>query len=468
MPRKLDPEKVRGIIESGEFGELVGAIEDERLECKAAPYQVEHEHQKLELAKDVSALANAEGGVILVGVETGKDLTHYGDEIKSVHPFAQELLNPDQYHAILGSWIYPTLERVEVRWFASAGTPEKGVVAIFVPKQPAASYPFLLTRTIDDRGKVGQVVFAYAERRRANAAPMSVQELHALVRDGLRFDSLTEQLETLRLLLEKQAAKEAERLHRVSGKVAAGRVEQALTDVGLWNKPAFILSAVPTLPVQIATLFERRDAPIVRLLEEPPKLREAGFDLASGSSARIVQGMSRRAMIPGDKLLELWRDGTLIFAAPGGDEFLGWGRHAQEGRPIRINPLALIESTYLFAQLSRSLYEAAEPRPAGIEYSLELRNMTVGDVACGLVPGPLGTFASEYGTDIHRAPHSGKIVKVTCEGADMEPRIVAFRLVSEIYVWFEIDHDRIPYTKRVGDLTEIDPEQIQIAGGARR
>jgi hypothetical protein len=42
-------------------------VETEHLEFKAEPYRLEHELQKQELAKDVSGLANARGGAILIG-----------------------------------------------------------------------------------------------------------------------------------------------------------------------------------------------------------------------------------------------------------------------------------------------------------------------------------------------------------------------------------------------------------------
>lgn len=80
MPKNLDPDHVRFILKSGHFNELIGTVEDEHLECKAAPYQLQSEHQKQELAKDVAGLANAGGGIILIGVRTERDPTHFGDE----------------------------------------------------------------------------------------------------------------------------------------------------------------------------------------------------------------------------------------------------------------------------------------------------------------------------------------------------------------------------------------------------
>jgi hypothetical protein len=50
------------ILRSGNFDPLVGTIEDARIEAKGEPYQLSgNERQKQELAKDVSALANAGG-----------------------------------------------------------------------------------------------------------------------------------------------------------------------------------------------------------------------------------------------------------------------------------------------------------------------------------------------------------------------------------------------------------------------
>jgi hypothetical protein len=463
MLKELDPEKVGAILDSGRFDDLLCAVENGQIECKAAPYQVENEHQKLELAKDVSALANSGGGVILLGVETERNPTHFGDEIKTVHPFSQGLVNPEQYQSILGSWIYPTLQKVEVRWFPATGTPDKGIVAILIPDQSVTGRPFLLTRMIDDKGKLVQIVFGYMERRRANAVPMSVEELHVLIRDGLRFDSLNEQLENLRLLLEKQTVQAAQPGIPME-KILSGRVEQALTVVGLYDKPAFILAAVPHEAIQIPTLFERRDAPVVRLLEAPPALRVNGFDLTSGASTRIVEGERRRVMTAEDKLLELWRDGTLVFVGAGDDTLLGWGKTTQGGKPIRINQLVLLESTYLFGEFHRRVLEYMEPRPTAFTYSLELRNMTVNDIPCGLIPGPLGTFAWVWEDSIHRAPSSRKRIATRWTQQEILPGLIAFLLVSELYAWFGLEHDKIPYTKKVGEHTEIDPEQIVEAG----
>ena len=62
MSRNLTPEEVVTILESGNFDDLIGVVEDEYVEAKQEPYQLVDEHNKQELAKDISGMANSKGG----------------------------------------------------------------------------------------------------------------------------------------------------------------------------------------------------------------------------------------------------------------------------------------------------------------------------------------------------------------------------------------------------------------------
>ncbi len=469
MSKNLTLDQVKAILDSGNFDELIGAVENEWLECKAAPYQLKEDHQKQEFAKDVSALANANGGVILIGVKTERDPTHFGDEIKEVRPFPRRLVNPDQYHDILKRWIYPPLQQVEIRWFPSASNPKKGIVAILIPPQASIHRPFLLTRTLDAKGKHVEIVFGYVERHRAGVDPMSVQELHDLIKDGLRFESLDQRVENI------QAAVEEIRLQQTQTKLASStqdsskllgeRVAEALIEADLGGRRSFSLAAVPTQTVEIPAFFERRDADIVRLLENPPELRPGGFDLETGAPARIVRGQLRRAVTPKYKTLELWRDGTLVFGAAGDEDFLCWGRHTITGGPLRINPLVLIESTYLFAELSRRIYQQVKPQPKVVEYMLELYNMTLEGKPCVLIPGPVGSAAWEFGTGTRSpAPAPNFICTLRWNEPSIKPGEIAFQLVREVYRWFGFEDSNIPYKEQVDGQFAISPELIRKAG----
>src|SRR5438067_3261507 len=69
-------EEALAILAGGDFDGFVGVTEGLEVEFKREPYRMGQDSQKFELAKDVSALANAGGGVIVIGV-----LAERGDEV---------------------------------------------------------------------------------------------------------------------------------------------------------------------------------------------------------------------------------------------------------------------------------------------------------------------------------------------------------------------------------------------------
>src|SRR5437879_11028951 len=94
--RTLTPDEVGKILLSGEFAQLIATVEDESFECKNALYDLKLPIAKAELAKDVSALANAKGGYLLLGVSTKPNATHKVDEVVEVRCFEQRLCDLDR------------------------------------------------------------------------------------------------------------------------------------------------------------------------------------------------------------------------------------------------------------------------------------------------------------------------------------------------------------------------------------
>ena len=470
VPKKLDFDQLGDLLRKGDFLQLVGSIEDEGLECKKTPYRLDDDSQKRELAKDVSGFANGVGGIILLGVETYKNPTHSGDEIKLIHPFPQTHVDASRYNEVLLRWVYPTIRNFEICWFASIQNPNEGIVAITVPQQPSTQRPFLITRTIEpgtkgNRDKVGEVLFGYAERRRDETRPMSVEELQARLKDGLHFDSLARRLESIEETLGKLRSELSSPLlsEPTTTELLDQRIGLALSELDAGsNQPTFILAFTPSQRVEIQNLFATRDAEIVRLLESPPKLRPSGFDLDTGGyAARIVEGGNRRrSLAPKYKTLNLWRDGTLIFAADALDFPICFRPDPQEGVPLRINQLALIESTFLFSEVSKQVLKEASPEPSEILYRLELRNITVDGVNCGLVPGVVGDNNWIFGRDIHRA--QGSTVKATTRwNGEVDVGRVSYQIICSVYEQFGLEHDKVPYREKAGDDFVISPDEMR-------
>jgi hypothetical protein len=450
-------EDIIHILKSGAFTKLIGAVETRIIECKGAPYPLKHETEKQELAKDVAGFANAEGGLILLGVATEINPMHREEEITKIRPFQEALVNIKQYYDVLQSWIYPALHQIDIQWYPSSDDVKKGIIAIQIPKQPETKRPFLVTRTVEITGKMNNIVFGYFERRRSSVDPITVTELHSILRDGLHYETLNNQYENIQESLSQILSRPAEESKPDLLQLRSERVAEALAATGLASKPSFILTAIPDDSIEIQGLFSR-NSEIVKLLEKPPTLRYGGFDLNTGSPARIVRGVLRRATSEGNNSLELWRDGTVIFTAVGDANYLSWGKYTPQMDFLKINQLTLAESTYLFAELCRLIfYQHSSPPPSKIEFTLELKYMTINNEPCGLYSGPLQRYSSG---SLHRAPNSDFIVRVTFTGDDLRPGQLAFELIKELYRWFGFEDDVIPYTKQIDGHLEIDPAQI--------
>ncbi len=154
---ELNIKELESIIKNGDFSKLISESESEFFDCKRDVYDLKNNMAKYELAKDVSAFANAGGGYILIGIETKKSEKSFYDEVTKMHPFKEGVCNHEQYIDIISDWIYPKLRGAEARWYPIKENPNKGIFVIEIPNQPEINKPFLIKRTIQDTGKICEV-----------------------------------------------------------------------------------------------------------------------------------------------------------------------------------------------------------------------------------------------------------------------------------------------------------------------
>ncbi len=241
------------------------------------------------------------------------------------------------------------------------------------------------------------------------------------------------------------------------------RIDQALAAIGFEGKPSFGLSAVPDRSVDLPQMVETRDNEITRLIEKPPTLRPHGFDLDVGEMIPILtsKGRMRRVVRPGYKLLEVWRDGCVLFVADGA-AFLCRVLQEQPKPPLSVNTLVLTESTLLFCRLAQEIYSKSIPRARSAQYLLEFRNLDVGKVKPVLRPEEVDRILHYPGGN--EAEAGGERFTITADPTE-DPVITAFQLVSEVYVWFGIEQDRIPYTITRDGQRRIDSDKIRSLKG---
>jgi hypothetical protein len=114
---------------------------------------------------------------------------------------------------------------------------------------------------------------------------------------------------------------------------------------GMKHKRSIIFAAYPNLSGRLRTIFSGTEGSIQKRLEKPPVLREYGWDLQTYERARIICGELVRVMAQRKnrsiKIIDLYPDGTLIFAACADSKFLGW---LSPSKAPWIHPIALVEA----------------------------------------------------------------------------------------------------------------------------
>lgn len=205
------------ILESGHFDSLKGRQENEFLECKSGIYQLKLDRDKCELAKDVSAFANSNPGIIVIGPQTERDETLSVDIIKDISLVPKRLLNVAQLNQVIQNWIYPTMKSFQVNWYPSAAEGERGLVGIVIDGN-IVQRPYLTTAVLDETGKVLGRMYGYFERWSGEVVPFSVSELHALIKNGQKFEVVEAYVTEGRKIQLKRPKGENE----VEGRAAAG------------------------------------------------------------------------------------------------------------------------------------------------------------------------------------------------------------------------------------------------------
>lgn len=289
----------------------------------------------------------------------------------------------------------------------------------------------------------------------------------ALLRDGARGDLVSDQIQALSSRVD--ALSEQIQKQQLSPAAPAAppgpseaarsyrqRVAEAVTAGDLQNAAVYVLTAAPVDTVTLPGLFRGPREALPQLLASPPLLRGSGWDMSVRGELAVVEGRLRRGVAPGYKVLECWPDGTLIHVAE--STYLCWGPKTR-GAVRRINPMALAESTYLFAKLAESVYaEHAAPKPNAVRFGLALHRLNVG-ATTKLSSGGIKSHGFLLDIDVRDAPKT-EVELIYDVGASWTPGEVAYQLCSSVYTWFGFTEDVIPYAVEENGVRTISPGLI--------
>jgi hypothetical protein len=188
QPRKTKVvirQEVLELLERQSFDDLIGQEEGLELEFKGAPYRLDEDVEKFELAKDVSGLANAEGGLIVIGVRTQAHLESPVDVAQDVRPIPRARLDEGRHAAVLNERVYPRIRGLAIRYHESPADPAVGLLSIDVPPQGQADKYFLVQRPVSADGKTPGWLVGVMVRGVGRVHEHRPGELHGLINRGL-------------------------------------------------------------------------------------------------------------------------------------------------------------------------------------------------------------------------------------------------------------------------------------------
>src|SRR5579863_7313892 len=474
------------VLRSGHFDQFLGTTESAQVEAKGEPYQLSgSDRQKHELAKDVSALANSSGGIILIGFRTTRNVLTSVEEIEACRPFDASLFATEQYRNVMQDWIHPPIHSVQLDYYPSPSEPGKGVAAIIVPAEAPEGKPYIVTRVVAQDGRVLGTLIGYFERVLDRIPAASAGTLRSHIKDGMRFGEFSERLSNIEVALAKllpPAGEEADdsQLFRTRDQIAtnevaketrlaeriAARIAEAENAAERTGKPNLVVAAWATSKCSLPQLFESEAAPIVKLLERPPTLRGNGFAIRVPRQSSIVKGKLRRCVVQGYEIIDLWKDATLVAVGPGDYDLLCWARQPRDNVGLSIRNFVLGEVVLNFVQLALDVFKQAAPLPTHLKFLLSLENMTVYGLPC--------TLSSER--DNIRFPRAGEMktapdstVKGECEIPfdKMDVGSVVYELLAQIYAFFGFNYTDMPYVAE-DDPKRVTPKSMSYRSKTRR
>lgn len=177
---------VSKIIKEKDFSKLIGLKENMWLEAKGRePYQLDLPGGRYELAKDISAFANAEGGHIVIGLSHKRLEGEMTEEISGLELISEAEFNVRKYSGLIKDYVYPQIDDITIVWQESNNEKGKGIGHVFIPPQKETKKYFLVTKgIIVDGEELKDNVVGLVKRRGSLNIPISGREIYNLMQRG--------------------------------------------------------------------------------------------------------------------------------------------------------------------------------------------------------------------------------------------------------------------------------------------
>lgn len=417
------------------YDDIVGSAETTELEFKSAPYLPWDDDRRLEFAKDVSAIANGGGGVLIFGFKTTPDTLNARDVVTEQTPVPTDKVDLNAYRQALAAWTYPPVTGVEMRWWGVVDG--KGYLTLDVPATPDSQQPTLVTKATAD-GLKKAILVGHFVRSGDQVNRTTAPELHAAIRLG-RFMG--------QLGLSSQGLSVA----GPSGPTSEQREQRLTSDLSqgeFTGRPRYYLQAWPNANAEVVGILSRDYDSLRRRMPFPQELRQYGWGMRSGAQPTDIPNGGLR-VVSSRLTLSLERTGLLSLIAAADSTYLAWADE-RRGRPNGLVGIAVVESTLEFMRFFKNeVMPRCQPPVAQWTVAGGMADLIEGPTATSLHDGPTSRFSLEWHTATASAFQFGPITFA----ADITAGHAAFRVLREVYAQFGMDEAEIPYVQD-GEVSE--------------
>jgi hypothetical protein len=177
---------------NADFKPLIGIREVQDFEAKQQWPNLTIAASRWEFCKDVAAMANGGGGIIIYGLATQKLPAQQADETHAVHPIDPASVNTEMALGILSEHVHPPLSDIRIQCVPGNTLAPHGIVVLDVPPQNSK---VLLCKTMEGTEAMKEYLFGFAERDRDNTRNWSRDEVVRMIKTGT--DAVSARLEAI-------------------------------------------------------------------------------------------------------------------------------------------------------------------------------------------------------------------------------------------------------------------------------
>ena len=403
------------------------------------------EKHKREICKDVTAMANAEGGYILIGVREENKVAQDFFTISDAVSVAQSI------NDICLQYIDPRIPNFEVEPYPLKWQNQDiELVIIHIPPSGMRPHSFIWKNSTHFVKRYEDVIREF---------PVSELIPDLLVRYQPPFmDSITSQMRQIESQLESiSTSTRRERRNSISVQDNALDVDEVSELVDLMDlrfretisdQPYYRILAVPTELNRDAV--DTRSEDIRNILRNPPNIRYAGFGVTGileRDMVRTPEGIKGSNMGSGE--IFLLKNGFLEVQCPLLDSHFQWMRAEARIRTPWLYPYVVCEFPVSFLKLVKGIYEASNI-DSSIIIQQEYRNLRGFMLPTGH-PSNIGFAAFQDERSVYE--HSEPIVSKQIVESNFVPDHVAYDLVKDVYDHFGLDERSIFFFDEDGNFT---------------